>query len=92
MEKKNRNEKWQKGETLNTVIGQGLHYQLPLQITLMTARIASGKKLEPQIVKEIDFFEDLEVSEKNLNFIRKSMYKVVNEYEGTAIYRDLRIN
>ena len=53
----------------------------------MTARIASGKKIEPQIVKRNRFFfEDLEVSEKNLNFIRKSMYKVVNEYEGTKIF------
>ena len=83
--RKNRNEKWQKGETLNTVIGQGFTLSTPLQITLMTARIASGKKIEPQIVKRNRFFfEDLEVSEKNLNFIRKSMYKVVNEYEGTA--------
>ena len=45
MEKKNRGEKWQKGETLNTVIGQGFTLSTPLQITLMTARIASGKKI-----------------------------------------------
>ena len=37
-------EKWQRGETLNTVIGQGFMLSTPLQITLMTARIASGKK------------------------------------------------
>ena len=42
--RKNRNEKWQRGETLNTVIGQGFTLSTPLQITLMTARIASGKK------------------------------------------------
>ena len=83
--RKNRNEKWQRGETLNTVIGQGFTLSTPLQITLMTARIASGKKLEPQIIKRSKyFFEDLGISEKNLNFIRKSMYKVVNEYQGTA--------
>ncbi len=83
--KKNRGEKWQKGETLNTVIGQGFTLSTPLQITLMTARIASGKKLEPKILKRNRyFFEDLNITEQNLNFIRKSMYKVVNEYEGTA--------
>ncbi len=83
--KKNRGEKWQKGETLNTVIGQGFTLSTPLQITLMTARIASGKKLEPRIMhRNRYFFEDLDISEKNLNFIRKSMFKVVNEYEGTA--------
>ena len=83
--RKNRGEKWQKGETLNTVIGQGFTLSTPLQITLMTARIASGKKLEPKILKRNRyFFEDLNLSEQNLNFIRNSMYKVVNEYQGTA--------
>ena len=43
------------------------------------------KKLEPRIMhRNRYFFEDLDISEKNLNFIRKSMFKVVNEYEGTA--------
>ena len=74
-----------KRDTLNTVIGQGFTLSTPLQITLMTARIASGKKLEPRIMhRNRYFFEDLDISEKNLNFIRKSMFKVVNEYEGTA--------
>ena len=74
-----------KEERLNTVIGQGFTLSTPLQITLMTARIASGKKLEPHIIKRSKYFyEDLGISEKNLNFIRKSMYKVVNEYQGTA--------
>ena len=69
---KNRNEKWQRGETLNTVIGQGFTLSTPLQITLMTARIASGKKLEPQIIKRNRyFFEDLEVSEKKSEFYQK---------------------
>ena len=82
---KNRGEKWQRGETLNTVIGQGFTLSTPLQITLMTARIASGKKLEPKILKRNRyFFENLDVSEKNLDFIRNSMFRVVNEFEGTA--------
>ena len=41
---KNRGEKWQKGETFNTVIGQGFMLSTPLQISVMTARIATGKK------------------------------------------------
>ena len=42
--KKNKGERWQKGETLNTVIGQGFMLATPLQITNMTAILASGKK------------------------------------------------
>jgi penicillin-binding protein 2 len=83
--KKNRGEKWQRGETLNTVIGQGFTLSTPLQITLMTARIASGKNLQPTILKRNRyFFENINVSEKNLDFIRNSMFRVVNEFEGTA--------
>ena len=83
--KKNRGEKWQRGETLNTVIGQGFTLSTPLQITLMTARIASGKNLQPKILKRNRyFFENINVSEKNLDFIRNSMLRVVNEFEGTA--------
>ena len=82
---KNRGEKWQRGETLNTVIGQGFTLSTPLQIALMTARIASGKKLQPKIIKRNRyFFENMNVSEENLDFIRNSMFKVVNEFEGTA--------
>ena len=78
-------ERWQKGETLNTVIGQGFMLSTPLQITVMTAIIASGKKITPSILKSsIAFFEDIDVSLSNLEFIRKSMYAVVNEWDGTA--------
>ena len=81
----NKGEKWQKGETLNTVIGQGFMLSTPLQMTLMTAIIASGKKISPSILKSsTSFFEDIGVSFSNLEFIRKSMYSVVNEWEGTA--------
>ena len=81
----NKGEKWQKGETLNTVIGQGFMLATPLQITNMTAMLASGKKIKPKILyNSEDIFENLEISKKNLTFIRDSMYSVVNEYEGTA--------
>ena len=45
-------ERWQKGETLNTVIGQGFMLSTPLQITVMTAIIASGKKIIDQTILE----------------------------------------
>ena len=56
---KNRGEKWQRGETLNTVIGQGFMLSTPLQIAIMTARLATGKKIEPRIIYENKTFEKL---------------------------------
>ena len=57
----------------------------PLQITLMTAMIATGKKIRPKVLYDIkNFFEKIQVSKKNLDFVRRAMYSVVNEYEGTA--------
>ena len=81
---KNRGEKWQKGETFNTVIGQGFMLSTPLQLSLMTARIATGKKIIPSILFKKRQFEDLNINKKNLTFIQKSMYAVVNEINGTA--------
>ena len=83
--KKNKGERWQRGETLNTVIGQGFMLATPLQITNMTAMLASGKKIKPKILYNSDnIFENTNISDKNLIFIRDAMYSVVNEYEGTA--------
>ena len=42
-------DRWQRGETFNTVIGQGFALSPPLQIDTMTARIATGKKLFRQL-------------------------------------------
>ncbi len=81
----NRGEKWQRGETLITVIGQGFTLSTPLQITLMTGRVASGKMIKPSIMKRKNmYFEDLPISKGNLDFIRKSMFAVVNDSDGTA--------
>ena len=88
---KNKGERWQKGETLNTVIGQGFMLATPLQITVMTAILASGKRIEPKILRSSNnFFEEIGISEASLKFIRDSMYSVVNEWEGTAFSSRIR--
>ena len=81
---KNRGEKWQKGETFNTVIGQGFMLSTPLQLSLMTARIATGKKIIPSLLFKKRQFDALNIKKDNLNFIQNSMYSVVNETHGTA--------
>ena len=78
-------EKWHLGETFNTVIGQGFTLSTPLQLSVMTARIASGKKITPSILRNRNkIFDKMNISEKDLSFIRESMFAVVNEYKGTA--------
>ena len=47
----------------------------PLQISLMTAIIASGKLIRPKIqnIKQ-EYFDDLDVSESSLKFIRGHVF------------------
>lgn len=45
---------WQLGETYNTGIGQGYVLATPLQLAVMTARLANGgKKVSPRLVRSI---------------------------------------
>ena len=84
--KKTLKKKWYRGETLNAAMGQGYVLANPLQLAIMTARIASkGKKIEPTIVNnEIKEFEEIKDISKYLEVIDKALFKVVNENKGTA--------
>jgi len=85
------NQTWFPGETLSVVIGQGSVSTTPLQLAVMTARIASGREVRPRIVR---FRGDLElptpkpskidIAEEYLQVARDGMYAVVNEPGGTA--------
>ena len=44
-------EPWQPGETLVTSIGQGFILTTPLQLAVMTARLASGRAVQPRIAR-----------------------------------------
>ena len=90
--RKNKNDSWHLGETYNAVIGQGFTLSTPLQIATMTSRLASGKLVFPKIKKDFEnsLFEDLDIDDVSLNFIRQSMFSVVNEYKGTAFASKLK--
>ncbi len=85
-------ESWYKGETLNTVIGQGNFLATPMQVALFTAMVASGKEVVPHFVKRIgnhqinyktrEIFTPLEKSK--LDIIREAMYDACNKVGGTA--------
>ena len=86
-----RGERWNPGETLNTAIGQGDVLTSPLQLAIMTARLASGKALKPRLIKSVNGVEvphedapDINVPSHLMNLVRRAMYNVSNAQRGTA--------
>jgi penicillin-binding protein 2 len=80
---------WNTGETLNTSIGQGYLIANPLQLAVMTARIASGREVVPRLFAPPEGapspqFPSLGIPEEHLNIVREGMYDVVNAGIGTA--------
>jgi penicillin-binding protein 2 len=80
---------WNTGETLNASIGQGYIIANPLQLAVMTARIASGREVVPRLLAPADGsapppFPSLGIPEEHLEIVRKGMFDVVNSGIGTA--------
>jgi len=82
---------WLQGDTLNAGIGQGFVLTSPVQLAVMTARIASGKKILPRLVRTIDGKPQpqqvpatLDIQSVDIDQVRKGMFAVVNEKKGTA--------
>ena len=90
--KRTRNADWVIGDTVNASIGQGDVLCSPLQLAVMSARLATGKAISPRLIKSVDGveqpiaeFPSLGISEANLNRVRQGMYDVVNDRrKGTA--------
>ncbi len=76
---------WTVSDTLNSSIGQGYTLINPLQIAMMAARIASGKRLMPRLVHRLDDkpAEPLDIAPEHLAFIHEAMGAVVGP-GGTA--------
>ncbi|MBL6856102.1 MAG: penicillin-binding protein 2 [Rhodobacteraceae bacterium] len=82
---------WVLGDTLNVGIGQGYVLTSPMQLAVMASRIASGKLIQPRLIKrvngvfkEIESQNDLGISTFALNLVREGMYDVSNGNKGTA--------
>ncbi len=86
-----RDEEWRIGDTVNASIGQGYVLASPLQLAVMSARIATGREVTPRLVRLIDgveqpsgLGESLGINENTLRRIRASMNDVCNHRRGTA--------
>ena len=82
------NESWQLGETLNVSIGQGAMLATPLQLAVMTARLATGREIYPSLVRnlpsiEAATFNQMQVNPLHLRSVRRGM-EMVMEPRGTA--------
>ena len=91
--KESRNASWFNGDTINMSIGQGFMLSTPLQLAVMTARIASkGKIIEPRLVKSVGGIDLVqaktkqvkEIDPKYWDYIHNSMKGVVHSARGTA--------
>ncbi|MEM8616958.1 MAG: penicillin-binding protein 2 [Pseudomonadota bacterium] len=86
-----RGEPWFEGETLNIGIGQGQVSTSPLQLALMTARIAAeGKIITPRIIgegptPEADIPLDAPLDPGHMQRMKAAMFGVTSEAGGTAL-------
>ncbi len=87
----NHGQEWRVGDTVNASIGQGLMLASPLQLAVMSARLATGRKVEPRLIKSIDGVEEptrggesMGMNENNLRKMRRAMFDTVNDRRGTA--------
>ena len=93
------NQPWVGGDTLNTAIGQGFVLATPLQMAIITARIANGGvPINPYLVKNKnihDQFDNLKsktlIEKRHLDLIREGMNRVVNEVGGTGYSRRIDV-
>lgn len=88
-----RGQRWFNGDTINTSIGQGFMLATPLQLAVMSARIASrGKMVMPKLVKSIngaaladsEILEQVKINPQYWDYVHQAMKDVVHSERGTA--------
>ncbi len=80
-----RGKKWTPAETINTSIGQGYVLTTPLQLCVMTARLASkGRAVQPFLIQNQRVFESLDIDIKHMDLVFQGMRDVMSDVSGTA--------
>lgn len=76
---------WQPYDTVNASIGQGYYLVNPLQLAVMSARLATGYKVMPHLRMDDrrPKFEHFDFSSDEIDYVRQAMSDVVNG-PGTA--------
>jgi len=90
--KRKYDQEWTASDTLNAVIGQGYIIASPFQLALMSARIASGLNIQPEILKKKRAAPTpLSFPKEHLDVVREGMNLVVNG-AGTAVRSKLLLD
>ena len=78
--KKRYNQEWSAADSLNASIGQGYVSVSPLQLAVMTARIASGRNVQPSLLfgQEKPAGPDLPFTPEQFAVAHDGMFRVVN--------------
>jgi len=86
---------WNIGDTIVHGIGQGFFELTPLSLATMTARLATGRQVQPHLTRSIagvlqkgarpEDWPTLGIGERGLQLMREAMWAVVNEQGGTAL-------
>lgn len=86
---------WNIGDTIVHGIGQGFFQLTPLSLATMTARLATGRQVQPHLTRAIggvmqrghrpEDWPQVGVGERGLQVLREAMWAVVNEQGGTAL-------
>jgi len=86
-----RGAEWVIGDTINASIGQGFVLSTPMQLAVMTARLATNRAVLPRLVHAVDGVEvplavqePLGLPQSALNLIRRGMWECSNHSRGTA--------
>ncbi len=85
---------WALGDTVVHGIGQGFYQLTPLALATYTARLATGRAVQPHLTRAIggqpvrgsrpEDWPPLGINERDLRLVREAMWAVVNEEGGTA--------
>jgi penicillin-binding protein 2 len=86
-------QEWTASDSLNASIGQGYVSVSPLQLAVMTARIATGRNLQPSLIhgKPKPLGPNLPFTSEQLRVVHEGMFRVVNG-SGTAGRSRIDIN
>ncbi|MCB1388307.1 MAG: penicillin-binding protein 2 [Rhodobacteraceae bacterium] len=86
-----RGAEWVVGDTINAAIGQGFVLATPLQLAVMTSRLATNRAILPRLVQSVDDIEvpipdqpPLGLNPAALAQVQRGMWEVSNSQRGTA--------
>ncbi|MEO0906187.1 MAG: penicillin-binding protein 2 [Pseudomonadota bacterium] len=76
---------WRPFDTVNASIGQGYYLSSPLQLAVMTARLATGMRINPRLLMDDPLItpQSYNFEADHIDYIRRAMNDVVNG-PGTA--------